>query len=166
VICSSDSRKQAWLKLNGPRRSSTKCSGPSSRNRPDITADKIRRLRRLMNDAVADCLVTGYETLIPVLQLPDEDDRHVLAAAIRAKAQLIVTDNVSDFPASYLAEWDIEARTADDFVVDQIHLNRQVVYGAVQRIADSRRNPPQAVPDILDQLERNGVPQAVAMLRS
>lgn len=135
------------------------------RNRPDISPDKVDRLRHRMNDAVADCLVTGYEPLLPALQLPDAKDRHVLAAAIRAKAQVIVTDNAGDFPAPYLAGWDIEPKSADEFVVDQIYLSRQAVFGAVQRIADSRRNPPETVRDVLDQLERSGVPQAVAMLR-
>jgi predicted nucleic acid-binding protein len=45
-----------------------------------------------MNAAVRDCLVTGYEPLIGAVELPDPDDRHVLAAAIRARAQVIVTE--------------------------------------------------------------------------
>jgi predicted nucleic acid-binding protein len=135
-------------------------------NRPDIPEAKLARRRTLMMEAVADCLVTGYESLIPVLTLPDEDDRHVLAAAIRAKAQVLVTDNVSDFPPDYLAGWDIEPKTADEFLVDQVHLNRQVVYGAVQRIADSRQHSPETVEDVLLQLERNGIQQAVAIMRS
>lgn len=53
-------------------------------DRPDIPAATLTKLRELMNRAVPDCLVTGYEALIPALTLPDEDDRHVLAAAIRA----------------------------------------------------------------------------------
>jgi hypothetical protein len=58
------------------------------KNLPGITDEKINCLRQLMNAAVRDCLVTGYEPLIPVLELPDSNDRHVLAAAIRAKAQI------------------------------------------------------------------------------
>lgn len=139
--------------------------GALRRKRPDIAEDKLARRRALMNDAVPDRLVTGYERLIPVLSLPDEKDRHVLAAAIRAKAQVLVTDNIQHFPADYLAEWDIDPKTADDFVVDQVHLNRQLVYGAVQRIADSRKNPPVTVADVLQQLENSGIQQGVAMLR-
>lgn len=139
--------------------------GALRRRRPDISEEKRVRLRALMNDAVADCLVTGFEPLVPVLELPDAEDRHVLAAANRAKAQLIV-DNLEDFPSSYLADWDIEAKSADDFIVDQIHLNRQVVYAAVQRIADSRHHPPETAEDVLQQLERSGLPQGVAILRS
>lgn len=60
-------------------------------DRPDIPTATLAKLRELMNRAVPDCLVTGYEALIPALTLPDEDDRHVLAAAIRCSAQVIVT---------------------------------------------------------------------------
>jgi predicted nucleic acid-binding protein len=76
--------------------------GSLRRNRPDISQDKISRLRDLLNAAVPDCLVTGYEPLIEGLKLPDAKDRHVLAAAIKAGAQVIVTRNLKDFPASDL----------------------------------------------------------------
>lgn len=52
------------------------------RNRPDIPIEQLDRTRKLMNQAVPDCLVTGYEELMDSLQLPDPNDRHVLAAAI------------------------------------------------------------------------------------
>jgi predicted nucleic acid-binding protein len=74
------------------------------RNRPDIPAEKIERLRELMNKAVRDCLVSGHEPLIEGLKLPDPDDRHVLAAAIMAGAQVIVTRNLRDFPAAEIAD--------------------------------------------------------------
>src|SRR5262245_16086316 len=77
-------------------------------NRPELPEDKLIRTRRLMNAAVADCLVTGYEPLIEGLKLPDPDDRHVLAAAIKAGAQVIVTANLKDFPPTDLDQWAIE----------------------------------------------------------
>ena len=67
-------------------------------NRPDLTAARVRRTRDLMNQHVRDSLVTGYESLIAQLALPDPDDCHVLAAALRARATLIVTFNSADFP--------------------------------------------------------------------
>lgn len=63
-----------------------------------------------MVTAVRDCLITGYEPLVPALELPDPDDRHVLAAAIRARAQVIVTNNRKDFPAEDLRKWDIDPK--------------------------------------------------------
>lgn len=68
------------------------------KNLPDISEQQASRLRERMNAAVRDCLVVGYEPLVEVLDLPDPDDRHVLAAAIKVNAQLIVTWNRRDFP--------------------------------------------------------------------
>lgn len=56
-------------------------------NRPDLDPQKLARTRDLMNSAVRDCMVTGYEPLIEAIDLPDPDDRHVLDAAIKARAQ-------------------------------------------------------------------------------
>ena len=61
--------------------------------------------------------VTGYEHLIPGLVLPDPKDRHVLAAAIRGGASVIVTCNLADFPQHVLGEFDIEAQHPDEFVL-------------------------------------------------
>jgi hypothetical protein len=77
--------------------------GSLVRNRPDITQEKLARLRELINSAIPDCLVTGYEPLIEGLKLPDPQDRHVLAAAIKAGAQVIVTANLKHFPAEILS---------------------------------------------------------------
>ena len=68
-----------------------------------------------MREHFAEALVTGYEPLIGTLELPDSDDRHVLAAAIRCGAQHIVTDNLADFPTEVPARFDIEAIDADRF---------------------------------------------------
>ena len=72
------------------------------KNRPDLRREQLERTRDLMNAHVRDCLVTGYEDLIDSLALPDPDDRHVLAAAIRAGAEVIVTFNLKDFPPNAL----------------------------------------------------------------
>jgi hypothetical protein len=135
-------------------------------NRPELPADALQRTRKLMISAIRDCLVTGYEPLIDSLDLPDPNDRHVLAAAIRARAQVIVTENLSDFPSSVLDGWDIEAKSPDDFVLDQTHLDRKVVWSCAQQIADSWRKPPGTVADVLASLQRNGLHSSVAELQS
>jgi len=140
--------------------------GNLATNRPDLDPRRLARTRDLMNRAVRDCLVTGYEPLVDALDLPDPDDRHVLAAAIRARAQVIVTHNLKDFPSTVLEEWDMEAKSADDFILDQIDLSHDSVYGAVQRIADSRGNPSATFSDVLAMLERDGLVESVAALRS
>ena len=135
-------------------------------NRPDLDPQKLARTRDLMNQAVRDCLVTGYEPLIDAVDLPDPDDRHALAAAIKARAQVIVTNNLKDFPPSVLENWDMEAKSPDDFILDQIDLSRETVYGAIQRIADSREIPPATFADVLAMLERDGLAESVAALRA
>jgi predicted nucleic acid-binding protein len=137
-----------------------------NRNRPDVQQDKLDHLHVLMNSAVRDCLVEGYEPLIDGLKLPDPDDRHVLAAAIKAGAQVIVTSNLKDFPAAYLRQWHMEAKSPDDFVLDQIGIDGRTVAACVQQIADSRTRPPQDVEDVLSQLERDGLVESIAALRA
>lgn len=139
--------------------------GSLGKKRPDIPAEKLGTLRELMNKAVRDCLVTGYEPLIESLPLPDPDDRHVLAAAITSGAQVIVTTNLKHFPEAELQHWNVEAKSPDDFVLDQINIDARIVYSCVREIANSRRNPPDTVDDVLAELERAGLVQSVAALR-
>ena len=72
------------------------------RNRPDLSREKLQRTRELMDLHAEDSLVTGYEPKIHELELPDANDRHVLAAAIKAKAEIILTWNTKDFPKAKL----------------------------------------------------------------
>jgi predicted nucleic acid-binding protein len=135
-------------------------------DRPDLDRAKLDRTRALMATAVRDWKVTDFEPLIDSLKLPDPDDRHVLAAAIRARAQVIVTSNLKDFPVEDLRKWDIEPKSPDAFVRDQLGLDRDVVVAAIQQIADSWRNPPGTPTDVLDRLERSGLAVSVAELRT
>jgi len=134
-------------------------------NRPDLDPAKLDRTRELMNGALRACMVTGYTRLVDAVELPDSSDRHVVAAAIRARAQLIVTFNLKHFPADELATWDVEAKHPDDFLIDQFHLDAIKVHHAVQAVADSWSNPPGTPDDVLDSLERSGLPQTAAVLR-
>src|SRR5437762_507758 len=84
-------------------------------NRPDLSPESLARCRKLMDEHVPDCLIAGYEPLIPSLSLPDPDDRHVLAAAIHGGVGTIVTFNLGDFPASVLGQFHIEAIHPDEF---------------------------------------------------
>ncbi|MGH8326517.1 MAG: PIN domain-containing protein [Steroidobacteraceae bacterium] len=128
------------------------------------TVEKFARLRTLMCDAVPDCLVEGYEPLIEGLKLADADDRHVLAVAIQAGAQVIVTDD-RGFRPEYLSQYGIEAKTPDDFVADLIGLAHPVVRGCVQGIVDQCNNPPVTFEEVLTKLERAGLIASATQLR-
>ena len=119
-----------------------------------------------MNEAVRDCLISGYQPLTEGLKLPDPGDRHVLAAAIKAGAQVIVTANLKHFPAAALRQWDVEAKSPDDFVLDQVGIDGRTVAACVQQIADSRTRPPQDTEDVLSQLESDGLVESIAALRA
>ena len=127
--------------------------------------EKRERLRKLITNSVADSMVTGHEQLTDSLRLPDPNDRHVLAAAIRAHAQLIVTDNTRDFPVGELKQWDIETKTPDEFVRDLIGIDAWTVHACVRDIVASRDNPPVTTESVLGQLERSGMVQTTSALR-
>lgn len=132
---------------------------------PDITREQVERIRDLMNAHVRDCLVTGYEDLIEALALPDPNDRHVLAAAIRSGAAVIVTSNLSDFPADVLRKYGIDAQHPDEFINHLLDLAPNVVCTAAKRQRESLKNPPMSVGEYLASLERQGLAQTVAALR-
>ncbi len=134
-------------------------------NNPRLSAERLARTRALMDQAVRDCLVTGYEELTASLSLPDPDDRHVLAAAIHASADVIVTCNLRDFPAETLARYSIEAQHPDDLLVYLLDEAPGVVCASVKRQRESLRNPPRTAEELLATLENNGLTQAVARLR-
>jgi hypothetical protein len=133
--------------------------------RPDLNVDRLARLRILMNENVPDALVTDFEHLIPSLELPDLDDRHVLAAAITATADIIVTFNLKDFPASILDRYGIIAKHPDVFLRDLIERNPQQVLEAVETIRSRLKNPPQTFNNYMETLVKQGLQNSVAMLR-
>ncbi|GAB1824096.1 PIN domain-containing protein [Herbidospora sp. RD11066] len=134
-------------------------------NRPDISPDKLAILRERMNAALPGALVAGYEALTESLKLPDADDRHVLAAAIKSGAEIIVTSNLKDFPVGAVETYGIVAMTPDDFVLDQLDLDEGTVRTCVQEIANGRTRPPKTFAAILDALERAGLIESAAALR-
>jgi predicted nucleic acid-binding protein len=134
-------------------------------NRPNLTRKQLDRTRSLMNAHVRDCLVTGYEDLIESLTLPDPDDRHVLAAAVHAKADMIVTLNLKHFPAGVLSQFQIEAQHPDDFVSHLLEQHPGAVCGAVKRHRETLLRPPKSIEEYLDSLERCQLPDTATRLR-
>ncbi|MGV9013098.1 MAG: PIN domain-containing protein [Flavobacteriales bacterium] len=115
-----------------------------------------KRVQRMF-DAFPDALVENYEGLIEGLSLPDKDDRHVLAAAIKANANLIVTNNLKDFPASELTKFGLEAKSADDFLTDIIDLNQTRALEAFKELVSNRRSPELDAYEVLDQFRQVGL---------
>jgi hypothetical protein len=104
-------------------------------NEPHRDRAALERTRDLMNTNIRDCLITGYEGLIPSLSLPDQDDRHVLAAAIVGRCDAIITQNLRDFPEERLAPFGIEIQHPDDFICNQFALSASAVCKRCTRFA-------------------------------
>jgi predicted nucleic acid-binding protein len=135
-------------------------------NRTDLTRVQLERTRDLMNAHVRDALVEDFEQLIDALELPDPDDRHVLAAAIKGHADLIVTVNLKDFPAETLDRWGIEAQHPDEFLTNQFHLSPPVFLQAVKTVRMRLKSPPKSVEEYLDTLRMQGLLATVKALES
>ncbi|GAB5100464.1 PIN domain-containing protein [Caballeronia sp. HLA56] len=127
------------------------------RNRPDLSARQVDRTPALMDAAIPDALVTHYDELIDALDLPDPNDRHVLAAAIRCGASVIVTFNERDFPNEVLSTYDVEAQHPDVFVDNLFDLDEAAVVLAAQRQRRQLRNPSLDVDRYLDILSKQGL---------
>lgn len=127
------------------------------KNRPDLTTEQLDRTSDLMDQAIPDACVYGYERLIEGLTLPDVDDRHVLAAAIRCNASVIVTFNQKDFPDETLGPFGIEAQHPDEFVDNLFDLDPAAVVAAAQRQRKQLKMPPMDVSTYLELLLRQGL---------
>ncbi len=134
--------------------------------RPDLRRDQLERTRRLMNLHVRDCLVTGYEHLVDGLILPDASDRHVLAAAIKTGADVILTFNLSHFPDAALAPFGIRAKHPDEALVQLFAASPAAACAAARRQRESLRNPPKSVDAYLATLAAQCLPQTVAQLQT
>lgn len=135
------------------------------KNRPELSPARLARTKALMDDAVRDCLVSGHEALIGSLSLPDPDDRHVLAAAIHARASVIVTYNLKDFPAEILFRHGVETSHPDDFLSELFDAATALVVATVKRQREGLRNPPTTAEELLATFENQGLTQFVVRLR-
>lgn len=131
----------------------------------NIPEEKLVAVRDLMDAHVRDGKVTGYESLIDSVALPDPDDRHVLAAAIRCNADAIVTFNLKDFPAPALEPFGVDVIHPDDFVYYQIDMAPARCCQALRSQRLALRNPAVSVDDFLATLQGQQLPQTVSKLR-
>lgn len=133
-------------------------------NRPEI-ADKLPLLVKKMDQAIPNCLVEGFEDLISSLQLPDPDDRHVLAAAIAGHCDAIVTYNLKDFPAESLAPFGLEVQHPDEFIMNQISLHEFKAVTAFKQVRTRLKNPQVSAEEMLEVMVKRGLVNSAEMLR-
>jgi len=131
-----------------------------------IDSNEIDKRVRIASQAFPDALVVGYESLIPILELPDKDDCHVLAAAIKSNSNLIVTNNLKDFPEEYLNRFGISAKSADEFLADVIDLNPTIALQAFKEMVIYKKNPRMDQYKVLQILRKNGLQNAANLLHA
>jgi len=115
----------------------------------------VARLRRQMNKALPDAQVRDWESMMPLVpEMRDPDDRHVVAAALVGRADVIVTFNLKDFEDASLPG-DLFSQSPDDFLLDLIGLFPGVVLNALDTIASrtGRKGPKWTVDDLLARLQ-------------
>ena len=129
-----------------------------------LPPERVDRRITQMTRSFPDAMVTGYESLIDGMS-NDPKDRHVLAAAVRANAEVLVTFNVRDFPEPAVKHYDVEVVHPDEFLLDQLDLYPGVTIEVLRQQAAAYRRVPNTVPDILVLLDRTGVPRFAAQVR-
>lgn len=136
------------------------------RTRKDLPREFLERTRDKMNQHVRDALVLNYEKFISTLPiLPDRNDAHVFAAAIKSKSNIILTYNLKDFPTNVLKNYDMIAQHPDSFLMDLLEKNHEVVCIAVNRHYLSLKNPPKSVEAYLETLKKHNLKGFVKKLR-
>ncbi len=128
--------------------------------------ESVRQQEAAIRETFEECFVTGYQPLIAGLDLPDPDDRHVLAAAIRCSAQVIVTENHRDFPSEVLDDYGVETLGADDMLANTYDLYPSGGARALRRVRKRYENPPMTPSEFLLDLTRHGLSKLAAQARA
>ena len=125
------------------------------RDRPDLSDEKIRYRLDNMHRAIPDweIPISRYKKLIPIIHMPDKNDRHVLAAAITGHADCIVTKNTKDFPVSAVEQYGVEILHPDDFVLLQITLDSIQSLTAIKHLRGRMRKPKLSANEFIESLE-------------
>ena len=133
---------------------------------PAKKRNALERTKRLMNDTFPEANVTAYRRLLPKLNLPDPDDRHVLAAAIKAGAETIVTFNLKDFPKTQLKPHGVQAQHPDDFLLELMASDGLLFLEGVRRQREGLKNPPLSVDQFLENLQAQGLKKTAGVLKN
>ncbi|MEO0912370.1 MAG: PIN domain-containing protein [Pseudomonadota bacterium] len=136
-----------------------------TKRKPHLEQSVVSQIAQ-MGKTFPEALVVDYEGLIDTVSLPDPDDRHVLAAAIRCGAQLIVTDNLKDFPDALLAPFDLKAISADGFLSQTFELYPYHALPIIREIRARYEMPAYTPAEFLMDLAAKGLPLLAAQLRS
>lgn len=135
------------------------------KKRPDLSNQQLQLTIEAMNDGFPDSMVDKFDSLITGIKLPDPDDRHVVAAALRSKADVIVTYNLKDFPQSIENEYDIEIQHPDEFLNNVYDLHPEKAREAFVKMVQRLKNPPKTQAEVLTTLSKCDLERIVKKLK-
>ena len=135
------------------------------RKRPDLQASNLQYTIEQMSRAFPDANIVDFQELESSLTLPDPDDRHVLAAAIKGGVDVIATFNLKDFPAKYLEQFDVVPQLPDEFIGSIIDGDAVSALKALRVQVSRLRKPLLPVAEVLNKLEATGLKESVAKFR-
>lgn len=131
---------------------------------PRVNPAAIERRFEAMVEAMPEAMLPAPTAELVEAMTNDPGDRHVLAAAVSTKAEIIVTENTKHFPPEACERYGVETRTLDEFVADLISLDRRQVHQAIKAMATRRTRPPTTITEICEQLE-SYIPTSLATLQ-
>jgi predicted nucleic acid-binding protein len=127
---------------------------------------RAKRARTAMETAFEDAMVSDFDRFMSAADgLPDPNDAHVVAAAIKTRASMIVTENLKHFPAANLATINMEAKSADEFIADTIALDEGRAVAAIREMRERFNKPAITAEALLLKMEAEGMQEAVDLLR-
>ena len=126
--------------------------------------ERASKQKRRITKAFPEGMIVVDPAMSERLSLPDEDDRHILAAAIQTKAAVIVTENLRHFPAANLTPHEIEALSTDDFIADAIDMAGPEAIAALRRMRERFNNPTIDPKQLILRVERLGLVQTATLM--
>lgn len=136
------------------------------KNRTDLNKEHLNKTIKAMNLAFSDANVENFKELIPSIKLPDKDDRHVVACAIRCNADLIVTFNTKDFPTKELSKYNIEIQKPDELISNLIDINPESVCKGFNKMVKRLKNPKKTKNEVFATLENCRLKKSIEKLKN
>lgn len=129
---------------------------------PDMKDTGAARNRiEVMRRFFVDACVEDWNHILETISLPDPKDRHVVAAAFKGRADVIVTANVKDFPADELKRFSLSVQTPDEFLLNQLDLAPQAVMEILQSQVEATKNPQLQLYELFERLHKSGAVEFV-----
>jgi len=135
-------------------------------NRPDLDPKRIDQTILAMDEFFPDAAVEGWKSISSQISLPDKNDHHVLAAAIKCKAHYLVTSNLKDFPAVELEKFNIKPIHPDEFCRFLIQQNNKAATKAFRNMVGRLNNPPRSFSEVLATLKKTDLPKTFTLFEN